>query len=137
MGFLSSSVRTHAEQAMRHRHTGKLFAGGAIGDGHADIVLTGNITLVKGTHFAGPNYHHRIIRIDPGGAARTVTLPTEAEMDGWHGLLVNAADGDEALTFKDDSGATTIATVGQNEAVDLWCDGTNWWGEIVTPSSIT
>jgi hypothetical protein len=130
--FLSHGNRNQIRSVCRNPNLANKMMRGLLGDSHASFTLTADTTLTKATHFT-----HRIIKFDPGGAARVLTLPTEAEMDGFFGVLVNAADADEALTVKEDAGSTTIATIEQNEALLLCCDGTNWWGILLTPSSIT
>lgn len=65
-----------------------------------------------------------IQNIDPGGAARNVDLP--AEVDGLVRVIANRADAAEAITVREDSATTTIATVNQNEVAKFICDGTGW-----------
>ena len=132
MTYLSAQERNAMQASVRDPGVARKLIRGALGDSHKDTTLTGTTTLTKADHFG-----YRILRLDPGGASRTVTLPTEADMDGWMGLIVNAADAAETLTVKEDAGSTTIATIDQNEACLLACDGTNWWGIILTPSAIT
>lgn len=67
------------------------------------------------------------ITFDPGGAARTVTLPAEAASIGAQLLLKNSADAAEIITVNDDS-TTLVCTLTQSESVLLWCDGTTWNG---------
>lgn len=64
---------------------------------------------------------------DPGGAARTVTLPAEAFCKGVTVMIANKADAAEIITVKNDGG-DTIVTPTQAEAALLWCDGTAWYG---------
>lgn len=61
--------------------------------------------------------------VDPGGSARDVTLPAEAE--GLIFLIINRSDGAEDLTIKSDAPAT-LGTVSEDEAALLICDGTGW-----------
>ena len=69
-----------------------------------------------------------ILKMDPAGSARDVTLPAEAEVtpSGRMYWIINAADAAENLVIKDDGGAT-IATANQNESAGLqrwqicWC----------------
>ncbi len=131
MSFLSGKQRNALKASIRDTGLDDKFIHGVIGDSHLDVTLTTKTTLTKATHFT-----HRILRLDPGGGARTVVLPTEADMDGYMGIIVNAADAAETLTVKEDGDSTTIATIDQDEACLLFCDGTNWWGIILT-SSIT
>lgn len=63
--------------------------------------------------------------LDPGGSNRTVTLPAEGNADGKAFFIKNTADASESLSI-DNDGGTTIATVGQNEATYVICDGTSW-----------
>lgn len=63
---------------------------------------------------------------DPGGAARTVTLPAAASNTGQFLWIANTADAAEVLTIADDTG--TVCTPTQNESAVVWCDGTRWRG---------
>jgi len=83
--------------------------------------LTGNITLVK----QSPT----IQMLDPGGAARTVTLPALVDSKGLVFLIANKADALEVLTVKN-AGAVTIVTPTQNEAAIVWSDGVTWSGMV-------
>ena len=85
--------------------------------------LAGNITLVK----QSPTLQY----MDPGGAARTVTLPAEADSDGLVFVIVNRADAAEVITVQDD-GTTTIVTPTQNEVAVCFCDGVGWSGFVAT-----
>lgn len=79
--------------------------------------LTGNLTL-DATY---PN----LLKLDPGGAHRDVTLLAEADAEGVTLQIVNAADAAENLVVKNDAGST-IATLNQNEEGIFYCDGTSW-----------
>lgn len=79
--------------------------------------LTGNRTVT----FADAN----VLRLDPGGAARDVTMPAEADCGGMIYEIINAADAAENLVIKNDGGST-IATVNQNEMCKIVCDGSAW-----------
>lgn len=63
--------------------------------------------------------------LDPGGAARNVDLPAEASSDGLCFIIVNTADAAEVITVRDDA-AATVATLAQNEAAMVFCDGVSW-----------
>jgi len=62
--------------------------------------------------------------LDPGGAARTVTLPAEAE--GLVFTIVNTADGDEILTINNDAGGLQMAIERFGRATII-SDGTSWF----------
>jgi hypothetical protein len=79
--------------------------------------LTGNLTLT-------PAYPS-ILKLDPGGSARDVTLEAEADCDGALRWIVNGADAAENLVVKNDGGST-IVTINQNESAAVYCDGTSW-----------
>lgn len=64
---------------------------------------------------------------DPGGAARNVILPPEAECKGVVIFISNEADAAEVITVQDDTPAT-VGTPTQNEAILCWCDGVSWFG---------
>lgn len=66
--------------------------------------------------------------IDPGGAVRQLNLPPEAASAGRRFVVYNAGSAGEILTFKEDSGTTTICTIDADEQAELWCDGTTWRG---------
>ena len=100
----------------------------------ADAVGVGTFDLVGGAYSATLSgdlvvtvKHPMILKLDPGGATRDLTLEAEAGCPGRVRWIVNAADvGGENLLVKEDSGVTTIATINQNESAVVYCDGTNW-----------
>lgn len=93
--------------------------------------LTGAVDLVWRNPSTGDlPINAPTLRIDPGGAGRTVDLPPEGESTGARLVLVNTADAAEDLTVRDDGGATTIVTISQNEEATVWCDGTAWHGNV-------
>jgi hypothetical protein len=67
-----------------------------------------------------------VLYLDPNGGARTVLLPPEADSKGLTFFIRNVADAAELLTIEEDSAATTIATLAQNEGCMFHCDGTTW-----------
>lgn len=79
--------------------------------------LAGNITLTA----AYPS----LLKLDPGGSSRNVTLDTIAESSGAVRMFVNAADAAENLVVKNPAG-DTIVTVNQNEGAIVYCDGSSW-----------
>lgn len=79
--------------------------------------LSAALTLVTTDKF--------VQHIDPGGAARNVTLPAIASSNGLSYLIINAADAAEALTIRNPT-PTTIGVIGQNQAGLVSCDGTTW-----------
>lgn len=65
------------------------------------------------------------IAMDPGGAARVVTLPPEETHDGAWFEIYNAADAAESLTIKNDA-ASTILVLQQGESGKVGCTGAAW-----------
>jgi hypothetical protein len=65
-----------------------------------------------------------ILKMDPDGSARDVTLPAESTVSpsGRMFWILNAADAAENLVIKDDGGAT-IATANQNESALVYNAG--------------
>lgn len=66
-----------------------------------------------------------ILKLDPGGAHRYVTLDAIASNDGLLRRIVNAADAAENLVVKNAAG-DTIATINQNEQGEFYCNGSTW-----------
>lgn len=69
------------------------------------------------------NFPNRMV-LDPGGAARTVTLPAAAE--GLNYRITNNADASELITVNNAS-AVAVGSVAPGETVEFFCDGTNWF----------
>lgn len=69
--------------------------------------------------------HPNRLVLDPGGAARNVTLPAEAS--GLWFEITNSADAAENLTILEDAGSVTQAIVGPGQTITLWSDGTSWF----------
>ncbi len=76
------------------------------------ITLTGNLTVSFAT------YNGNVLRFDPGGAARDVTLPDPANFEGMELRILNAADAAETITIKNAAG-TTLGTCEQNRVAWL------------------
>ena len=66
-----------------------------------------------------------LIRLDPNGAHRDVTLEAEETSAGLYRRIVNGAGTAHNLVVKDDGGAT-IATINQNEQGEFYCTGSAW-----------
>lgn len=81
--------------------------------------LGANLTLDA----AAPPVHF----LDPGGAARDVTLPAEASSENLVFVIINTADAAETITVKNDGGGTVV-TIAQNKGGIVFCDGTTWKG---------
>ena len=92
--------------------------------------LTGNYTVDFSV------YNGNLLRIDPAGAARDVTLPDPANFAGMELRILNAADAAETITVKNAAG-TTLGTVEQNRVAWLVAVGGAWifnYKQIVTLS---
>lgn len=92
----------------------------------AGVALTETLTGSRTITLAEINTYS-YFHLDPGGSARTVTLPAEEASKGAEIKIKNTADAAEAITVNDDS-ATAVMTISQDEASLLWCDGTTWHG---------
>lgn len=66
-----------------------------------------------------------ILNVDPGGSARDITLPAEAESNGLFFFIKNVADAKESLTIKNDAPATVVV-LAQGQSALVFCDGTTW-----------
>lgn len=66
-----------------------------------------------------------ILKLDPGGASRDVTLDAEATSIGKYRRIINAADAAENLVCKDADG-NTIGTINQNEQGEFFCGSSGW-----------
>lgn len=102
--------RTH-NNAGRKPFRNQLVATGV----YAEATLTGATTIGK--------FSAQMLKLDPGGANRNVTLP--AAEDGLMFWIVNAADAAEDLVVKNQA-AATIGTINQNEEGVFVCSGTTW-----------
>jgi hypothetical protein len=94
---------------------------GPIG-GHISAPVFHSATLT-GTTALDATYP-AICKLDPGGAARDVTLDAEESIPsvGLYRRIVNAADAAENLVVKDDAGST-IGTINQNEQGEFYNAG--------------
>ena len=63
-----------------------------------------------------------MLKIDPGGAGRNITLPSPRP--GGYFRITNAADAEEGLVVA--SSAGTVATVGQNERAEFFVEDGAW-----------
>ena len=65
--------------------------------------------------------------LDPGGSARTITLPVERDAsEGKVFTIVNAADAAEALTINDPD-ASAVGKLERYQRATFFCNGTNWF----------
>ncbi len=67
------------------------------------------------------------LAFDPGGSARNLILPAEADNEGSWLIIYNTADAAEIITIQDDAPAT-VCTPTQAEMAIVTCDGTTWRG---------
>lgn len=81
------------------------------------LTLTGALTLDATSS--------NILKLDPGGASRDVTLPAEESNDGLFFWVKNAADAAEDIVLKNDA-ASTIVTLNMGEAALVACNGSSW-----------
>ena len=63
-----------------------------------------------------------MLKIDPGGAGRNITLP--APRAGGYFRITHAADADEGLVVG--YGGSTVATVGRNERCEFFVESGSW-----------
>lgn len=70
---------------------------------------------------------NNMFTFDPGGGARNVDLPAEADNAGITLFIHNAADAAEVITIRDDGGGT-VCTPTQAESAIVFCDGVSWRG---------
>lgn len=88
--------------------------------------LTGATALVVGGTAASGQIvlTSAFVKLDPGGAGRTVTLPVATmSIAGLELIIENTADAAEDLAISDGS---TIVTISQAETGIVKCDGTDW-----------
>lgn len=79
--------------------------------------LTGALTLDK--------TYGCLLQLDPGGAARDVTLPAEEGADGMFFFITNTADAAETITLKNDAGGT-IMTIEQDRTAIVYLQSGTW-----------
>ena len=68
-----------------------------------------------------------IQRLDANSSGTEIVL-LPAESQGLEVWIVNT--GGEDLVVKEDSSSTTIVTIASTEDARLWCDGTDWQGNV-------
>lgn len=92
----------------------------------ATIALSGAATILDG--------HATLLRIDPNGAARNVTLPATTRANKGRVFIIwNDADAAENLVVKQSDGSTTVKTIAQGGCGIFFNDGsgsttTSWMG---------
>lgn len=79
--------------------------------------LAGNLTL--------DDTYPGIMKLDPDGSNRDITLDAIATSTGLYRRIVNNANGAENLVVKNVA-AATIGTINQNEQGEFYCDGSTW-----------
>lgn len=86
-----------------------------------------------GGTYAIPSGAEHIQALDPGGAARNVTLPANPKTGDWF-LIINTADAAEIITVQNSagSGLTPACTPTQNEsALVVYINATLGWRSFV------
>ena len=91
-------------------------------------VLAGNLTLT--------NQYPSILRLDPDGNNRDITLEAVASSKDLYRRIINFAGGAENLVVKNEGGST-IGTINQNEQGEFYCDGTSWILICITTIALT
>lgn len=91
-------------------------------------VLSGNLTLT--------NQYPSILRLDPDGQNRDITLEAVASSENLYRRIINFAGGAENLVVKN-AGGDTIGTINQNEQGEFWCDGASWSLICITAIALT
>jgi hypothetical protein len=87
-------------------------------------VLSGHRTLTQ-----AEVDENNMFTFDPGGAARNLVLPAEADNAGIILFVHNASDDTEILTIQDDTPAT-VCTPTEGETAIVACDGVSWRGHV-------
>lgn len=87
--------------------------------GVRSATMTGNETWVAGNEV-------RLQKLDPGGSARTITLPAEENGNGLWYFVKNEADAAETITIQDDASAT-VCSLTADQACIVACNGTAWY----------
>jgi hypothetical protein len=107
--------------------------GGTMSDVFQKITRFGSMTQALGADITLTANHPTLLFLDPGGSARNLTLPAEADADGMMFIVVNTADAAEVISVLDDAAATLTPdiTFTQNEIALLFCDGTSWRGAVL------
>lgn len=71
------------------------------------------------------------IALDPGGAGRTIIMPSESANKFVMQVISNEADAAEDLTIRNSANSATIATISQDEVGIFFCDGVAWRGGVL------
>jgi hypothetical protein len=92
-------------------------------NGFQAITMTGNLDVS-----AVPGRYAQVLKLDPGGSARDLTLWDADETAGLMLRLINGADAAETITVKESTadGGSTIETIEQNTEIELFSDGSAW-----------
>lgn len=84
-----------------------------------DKELVGVVTLSGALSVT--SQYRSILKLDPGGNHRDVTLSADAAQPGAYYRFINGADAAENLVVKNAAGST-IVTINQNEEAEVWYD---------------
>lgn len=110
---------------MRNNLEGAIIADCLIKSGNRFGINVETLAATKAIAADGPQVHF----LDPGGAARDVTLWASPQRGDWV-LIFNTADAAEVITVKDSAaaGLTPAITPTQSEAALIVWNGTAWKG---------
>lgn len=89
-------------------------------------------TLALGAAYVLTDGEPDILFVDPNGAARNFDMPAVSNDNvGRVWLIINTADGAEALTVRQPGGGATLVTISVNEMALVTFNGTTYYGGVM------